>query len=57
MCNKSGLALYELNNKILYFKNTSVSMKTIRECIHCGREFHSMKDEFCSNDCATQAST
>ena len=32
-------------------------MRTIRECRHCGREFQSMKDEFCSNDCVSQAST
>ena len=34
-----------------------IAMKTIRECIHCGKEFYSMKDEFCSNYCVTQSST
>jgi len=33
------------------------TMRTIRECMHCGREFQSMKDEFCSFDCVTQASS
>ena len=32
-------------------------MQTIRECRHCGREFYSMKEEFCSNDCITQTSS
>ena len=31
-------------------------MRAIRECRHCGREFYSMKDEFCSFDCVTQTS-
>jgi len=31
-------------------------MRTIRECMHCGREFQSTKDEFCSFECVTQAS-
>ena len=32
-------------------------MRSIRECRHCGREFYSMKDEFCSFDCVTQVSS
>ena len=32
-------------------------MRAIRECKHCGREFYSMKDEFCSFDCVTEVST
>ncbi len=32
-------------------------MRAIRECRHCGREFYSMKDEFCSFDCVTETST
>ncbi len=31
-------------------------MRAIRECIHCGKEFYSMKDEFCSFECVTQSS-
>ena len=31
-------------------------MGTVKECRHCGREFYSMKDEFCSFDCVTQTS-
>ena len=31
-------------------------MRTIRECKHCGREFYSMKDEYCSFDCVTEVS-
>jgi len=33
------------------------NMRTIRECMHCGREFQSLKDEFCSFNCASEAST
>ncbi len=32
-------------------------MRSSRECRHCGREFYSMKDEFCSFDCVIQTST
>ena len=32
-------------------------MKIIRECMHCGKEFQSMRDEFCSFDCVTQSTS
>jgi len=35
----------------------SNSMRSIRECKHCGREFYSMKDEFCSFECITEVSS
>lgn len=34
-----------------------MGIKTIRECIHCAREFHSIKDKFCSNDCIKETAT
>lgn len=41
---------------LLCHNSLTDNMQTIRECRHCGREFQSMKDEFCSNDCITQTS-
>lgn len=41
----------------LCYKAVTDSMGTIRECRHCGREFYSMKEEFCSFDCVTQTSS
>jgi len=35
----------------------SNTMNTIRECRHCGREFFSMKDEFCSFNCVTESTS
>jgi len=32
-------------------------VRAIKECRHCGREFYSMKDEFCSFDCVSQVSS
>ena len=31
-------------------------LRTVRECKHCGREFQSMRDDYCSNDCISQIS-
>ena len=42
---------------LLSDKRDTHCMGTIRECRHCGREFYSMKDEFCSFDCVTQTSS
>jgi hypothetical protein len=42
---------------LLWYKVLLDNVRTIRECRHCSREFYSMKDEFCSNDCVTQTST
>ena len=41
---------------LLWHKVPLDHMRAIRECRHCGREFYSMKDEFCSFDCVTQTS-
>jgi len=35
----------------------SNTMNTIKECKHCGREFFSLKDEFCSFECVTEVSS
>ncbi len=32
-------------------------MRSLRECIHCGKEFENMRSDFCSNDCAIEASS
>ncbi len=32
-------------------------MRSLRECIHCGREFENMRSDFCSDDCARESST
>ena len=32
-------------------------VRLVRECMHCGREFQSMKDDFCSFDCVKQSSS
>ena len=42
---------------LLWDKAVTEFMRTIRECRHCGREFYSIRDEFCSFDCVTQTST
>ena len=31
-------------------------MRAIRECRICGREFQSLKDDYCSEDCVKQTS-
>ena len=31
-------------------------MKLIKECRHCGREYLSLSDPFCSSDCVKEAS-
>jgi len=31
-------------------------MRSLRECIHCGREFENMRSDFCSDACAHDAS-
>ncbi len=31
-------------------------MRTLRNCLHCGREFQSMDDNFCSFSCARESS-
>ncbi|MFQ5573539.1 MAG: hypothetical protein ACE5EJ_04755 [Nitrosopumilaceae archaeon] len=33
-----------------------IDMRMIRECRHCGREFHDMNNAFCSDECAKEAS-
>ncbi len=40
---------------ICYKKNKGL-MRTVRECKHCGREFQSLKEEFCSEECLQQIS-
>ena len=37
-------------------KNNIEPMRTVRECKHCGREFQSLKEDYCSNDCLQQIS-
>jgi len=32
-------------------------MRSLRECIHCGKEFENMRSDFCSNACAVEASS
>jgi len=32
-------------------------MRMAKECIHCGREFQSFKDQFCSFECAKQVTS
>ncbi len=32
------------------------NMRMAKECVHCGKEFQSFKDEFCSFECANQTS-
>jgi len=31
-------------------------MRSLRECVHCGKEFESMRSDFCSDSCAHEAS-
>ncbi|WP_179363275.1 hypothetical protein [Nitrosopumilus oxyclinae] len=44
------------NDRPFMPESANNAMRSIRECRHCGREFYSMKDEFCSFDCVTQTS-
>ena len=32
-------------------------MRTIRECVHCGKEFYCIRDAFCSFECADEVSS
>lgn len=31
-------------------------MRSLRECMHCGKEFENVRSDFCSDNCASEAS-
>ena len=33
-----------------------LQMRSLRECMHCGKEFESMKSDFCSDECTKEVS-
>ena len=51
------MPLYFFYGSRLYRLDTyQYSMRLVRECKHCGREFESMKSDFCSYKCADEVS-
>ena len=33
-----------------------IIMRSLRECMHCGKEFENVRSDFCSDDCASEVS-
>ena len=48
---------YNNKNDRCYMLETQYkTVRTVRECKHCGREFQSLKEDYCSNDCLREIS-
>ena len=46
----SGSQIYDLTTYDI------IIMRSLRECMHCGKEFENVRSDFCSDNCASEVS-